>query len=200
MVDIAFLMLWPPCWNLTQYTAQSGDRETSILIRLLNSRPSTVHDCTFSIVIFPALWQGCKGTHIDTIVAKASLRSKLILRCFQYRDSGLLMHAFIIFVRSILEYCSVVWSPASKKDIVMIEAVQSRFTKRLSGFSKFPYEERLASLNCESLYSRRVKCDLVMCYQMLTGSVNIDTNAFFTRSYLNTTRGNSMKLFKRTRW
>ena len=74
--------------------------------------------------------------------------------------------------------------------------MQRRFTKRLSGLSKLSYEERLASLNCESLYSRRVKCDLVMCYQMLTGSVNIDTNAFFTRYYLSTTRGNSMKLFK----
>ena len=66
------------------------------------------------------------ASHIDTIVAKASLRSKLILRCFQYRDSGLLMHAFITFARPILEYCSVVWSLAFKKDIVMIEAVQSR--------------------------------------------------------------------------
>jgi len=40
----------------------------------------------------------CKLSHasrIDTTVAKASLRSKLILCCFQSRDSGLLMHAFI---------------------------------------------------------------------------------------------------------
>ena len=75
--------------------------------------------------------------------------------------------------------------------------MQRRFTKRLSGLSKLSYEERLASLNCECLYSRRVKCDLlVMCYQMLTVGVNIDTNGFFTRSYLSTTRGNSMKLFK----
>ena len=94
------------------------------------------------------------------------------------------MHAFITFVRPILEYCSVVWSPAFKKDIVRIEAVQHHFT--ISGFSKLSCEERLAGLNCESLYSRRVKCDLVMCYQMLTDSVNIDTNAFFTRSYLST--------------
>ena len=101
--------------------------------------------------------------------------------CFQSRESGLLMHAFITFVRPILEYCSVVWSLGFKKDIVRIEAVQRGFTKRLSGFSKLSYEQRLASLNCESLYSRRVKCDLVMCYQMLIGSVNIDTNAFFTR-------------------
>ena len=71
----------------------------------------------------------------------------LILPCFQSRDSILLMHAFITFVRPILEYCSVVWSPAFKKDIVRIEAVQRRFTKRLSGLSKLFYEERLASYN-----------------------------------------------------
>jgi len=50
------------------------------------------------------------ASRIDTIVAKASLRSKLILRCFQSRDPGLVMHEFITFVRPILEYCSVVWS------------------------------------------------------------------------------------------
>ena len=83
------------------------------------------------------------------------------MRCFQSRDPRLLMDAFITFVRPILEYCSVVWIHAFK-DIVRIEAVQRRFTKRLSGLSKLSYEERLASLNCESLYSRRVKCDLVM--------------------------------------
>jgi len=69
------------------------------------------------------------------------------------------MNAFITFVRPILEYCSVVRSPAFTKDLVRIEAAQRRFTKRLSGFSKLSYDERLASLNCESLYSRRVKCD-----------------------------------------
>ena len=82
---------------------------------------------------------------LTLIVAIASLRSKLILRCFQSRDSGLLMHAFITFVRPILEYRPVVWSPAFKKDIVRIEAVQRRFTKRLSGFSELSYEERLAT-------------------------------------------------------
>ena len=74
--------------------------------------------------------------------------------------------------------------------------MQSRFTKRLSGFSKLSYDERLASLNCESLYSRCVKCDLVMRYQMLTGSVNVDTDAFFTRFYFSTNRCNYMKLLK----
>ena len=43
------------------------------------------------------------------------LGPKLILRCFQSRDPGLLMHAFITFVRPILEYCLAVWSRAFKK-------------------------------------------------------------------------------------
>ena len=34
------------------------------------------------------------ASHIDTIVAKTSLRSKLILRCFQSRDPGLLICYF----------------------------------------------------------------------------------------------------------
>ena len=38
---------------------------------------------------------------LTLIVAKASFRSKLISRCFQYRDPGSLMHAFITFVRTI---------------------------------------------------------------------------------------------------
>ena len=38
-----------------------------------------------------------------------------------------------MYVRPILEYNSVVWSPSSKKDTDLIEKVQRRFTKRLFG-------------------------------------------------------------------
>jgi len=69
--------------------------------------------------------------------------------------------------------------------------VQRRFTKRLSGFSKLSCDERLAGLIVKASIAD-VLSDLVMCYQMLTGSVNIDTDAFYTLSYLSTTRGNSM--------
>ena len=41
--------------------------------------------------------------HIDRIVSKAALRAKLILKCFQSRDPGLLARAFCTFVRPILE-------------------------------------------------------------------------------------------------
>jgi len=67
--------------------------------------------------------------HINHIVAKASLRAKLILKCFITRDPKLLSKAFSVFVRPILEFLSVVWSPYFKTDINKIESAQKRFTK-----------------------------------------------------------------------
>jgi len=43
------------------------------------------------------------------------------------------MRAFIVYVRPIVEYCSVVWSHSLENDIELIEKVQRRFTKRLPG-------------------------------------------------------------------
>jgi len=43
----------------------------------------------------------------------------------------MLKRAFIVYVRPLLEYNSVVWSPYYKQDIETIERVQRRFSKRL---------------------------------------------------------------------
>ena len=42
------------------------------------------------------------SSHINMIVTKASLRAKLIIRCFQSHDPSLLITAFCVFVRPIL--------------------------------------------------------------------------------------------------
>ena len=51
------------------------------------------------------------SAHIDRIVTKASQRTRLILMCFSTRDPAVLMMAFNTYVRPILEYATVVWSP-----------------------------------------------------------------------------------------
>jgi len=50
-----------------------------------------------------------------------------LLRCFETRDKDLLVRTFIAYVRSLVEYNSVVWSPHLKKDIETVEKVQRRF-------------------------------------------------------------------------
>jgi ribonuclease P/MRP protein subunit RPP40 len=67
--------------------------------------------------------------HLSKIVVEASQRAKLILKCFRSRDSQLLMRAFCTFVRPLLEFSSVIWSPYTIADLNRIESVQRSFTK-----------------------------------------------------------------------
>ena len=53
-----------------------------------------------------------------------------MLRCFETRDRDLLVRAFVTYVRTLMEYNSVVWSHDLKRDIEAIEKVQRRFTKK----------------------------------------------------------------------
>jgi len=113
--------------------------------------------------------------HIDNIVSKAALRAKLILKSFRSRDPSLLTRTFCMFVRPVLEYCSTIWNPCLKRDINKIESVQKRFTRRLSGLHNLSYSCRLARLNLDNLYCRRVKTDLTMCYKIINNLICIDT-------------------------
>jgi len=88
--------------------------------------------------------------HIDKIYAKASSRAKLILKCFNTRSAAVLLKAFCTFVRPILEYASVIWSPYYKRDIEKLESVQRMFTKRMSGLYRKSYCQRLALLQLDN--------------------------------------------------
>ena len=51
--------------------------------------------------------------HVNDIVSRAHKRAGAILRTFVSRDVNLLMRAFITYVRPIVEYNSVIWSPST---------------------------------------------------------------------------------------
>ena len=59
--------------------------------------------------------------HINEIVNKAHQRANHIIRCFVSGNTRVLVRAFIVYVRPILEYNSVIWSPSLRKDIDAIE-------------------------------------------------------------------------------
>ena len=101
--------------------------------------------------------------HVNEIVNKAHQRANHIIRCFVSGHISTLIRAFIVYVRPILEYNSVVWSPSLKKNIDLIEKVQRRFTKRLFGLKDLTYKERLVRLNLPSLELRRLYLDLILC-------------------------------------
>jgi len=84
----------------------------------------------------------------------------------------ILSKAFCVFVRPNLEFSSVIWNPGFKVDIDKIESVQKRFTRAC--LLHLAYAERLAQLNLLTLETRRVMTDLITCYKLLNGELDVD--------------------------
>ena len=103
----------------------------------------------------------------------------LFFRAFKCRNRNFIRRFFTTYIRPIVENCTTVWSPHLLKDIQLLESVQRKFTKRIPGLKNLPYGERLSILNLDTLECRRLCNDLVMCYKMLHGHVNIDYADFF---------------------
>jgi len=77
----------------------------------------------------------CFSEHIANIVRKAHQRANLIHWCFISKNPDLLVKAFKVYVRPILEFNSPVLSPSLSKGILLIESVQRKFTKRIPSMS-----------------------------------------------------------------
>ena len=140
------------------------------------------------------------SAHVNDVVSRAHKRTAAILRTFVSQDVNLLglMRAFITYVRPIVEYNSVVWSPSSAHDIDAVERVQRRFTKRLPGLKNMSYDQRMKILQLPSLELRRrpKHADLFWCYKVF-GLVLVQFDQLFVMSPNTVTRGHKYKLFKR---
>jgi len=95
------------------------------------------------------------------------------------RDPQSLTKAFITYVRPLLEYNSIIWSPYIKQDVDRIEQVQRRFSNRLRGLRTYTYENRLKSIDLPSLELRRLRNDLAWCYRIVFGLTVLKFSEFF---------------------
>ena len=66
------------------------------------------------------------------------------------------------------------------KDILLIESVQRKFTKRIPRMSGLTYYSRLQVLGLESLDIRRLRTDVLLVYRIMFGTVCLNSNEFFT--------------------
>ena len=103
---------------------------------------------------------------------------------------------YSILVRHHLQYCIQVWSPQHKKDVDLLEQVQTRATKMIKELEHFSYEERLRELRLFSLQKRMLQGKLTATFQYLKGTYKKDGEQLFTQSDNDRTRGNGFKLEK----
>jgi len=69
--------------------------------------------------------------HVAQIVSKARSRCAIYLKNFMTREPLLMKTFFKIYVRPILEYGSVIWSPGTHEGINLVEGVQRYFTNKI---------------------------------------------------------------------
>ena len=134
--------------------------------------------------------------HISKICSKSYYMINLIFRSFICRDPKFLISMFNIYVRSILEFNSCVWSPCDIGLINQLEKVQKRFTKRIPALTNLSYSDRLKRLNQATLETRRLQADLIQTYKIISGHDNLNFNDFFSfRPHNYSCRGNTQTLF-----
>ena len=95
-----------------------------------------------------------------------------------------------------MEYGNTIWGPFYEGDIKMVESIQRRATKMITGLHDKPYEERLKELKLPSLVYRRRRGDMIQMYKVINGLVRINVGDLFTSAKVSHTRGHPQRVYK----
>ena len=120
--------------------------------------------------------------HCKRISDTANAVLQQLARNFHYRDRHVFKKLYVQYVRPHLEFASPAWSPWTEADKEMIEKVQMRAVKMISGLTGVTYEEKCIELGLERLEDRRRKQDLLQTYKIFSGKDKVRPDTLFTRT------------------
>lgn len=98
-------------------------------------------------------------------------------RCSEFTDHRVIITLYVALVRSILEYCSQIWSPLYETYVDRIEKIQRKFTRflffkyKLSSV-KLPYRVRLKQLELLPLVARREYLDELTLFKIINSIID----------------------------
>ena len=130
--------------------------------------------------------------HIELQCAKANKILCIIRRSFEYLDKDMLRKLYTALIRPLLEYGHEITYPRFNKAATLLEGVQKRATKMIPELKNIPYEERLKTMNLQSLYYRRDRGDMMEVYKLSQGLYNVVS--ILTPESDHTRRGHAYKL------
>jgi len=127
--------------------------------------------------------------HIDSIVQKSYQMLGFIKRTTsRFNNPSSVIQLYYSFVRSRLEYASVIWCPQYSKYIDSIEKVQQRFVNYMNfKFNRHlhyqPYAARLHHYNLLRLSDRRTLSDMLCLFKIVNGVVESHFSVNFLQFY-----------------
>lgn len=102
-----------------------------------------------------------------------------LTRAFHYRDRHVFVRLYIQYVRPHLEFSSPAWSPWLAGDKEVLEKVQKRAIRMVSGLRADSYEGRLSELGLTTLEERRHQADMVQTYKIVTSKDRVNSETWF---------------------
>jgi hypothetical protein len=134
--------------------------------------------------------------HCSYAYSRANRMLGIIYRNIENKTVDIMLRLYKTMVRPHVEYCVSVWSPGYKKEKVLIERIQKRFTRMIPAMKGYDYPSRLRRLGLWTLEERRNRADLILLYKMMNGLAAPAFDQFFEISEEKRTRGHSRKLVK----
>lgn len=195
--DLTSIWSWCQGWliplNTTKCSVMHLGSNNPKLPYVLGYQPivSCNRQSDLGIIIVPSLkW----SDHISSIVRKANATVYLLRNAFSQFDVNSFKMLYPTFIRPILEYGAVIWSPYLVKDVTLLESAQRRATKMVRGLADLSYGDRLARLQLPYLSDRHRRGDLILTYRILHNNLSEDLGELFTLNTDTRLRGNALKL------
>ena len=99
---------------------------------------------------------------VQKALAKAMQTLSMLKRSFKYLSKDSFLFLYKLTSDHILNsYCAPTWSPHLAKDINALQQVQHHAIKLVKSLSILPYEDRVISLQLQSLFCSRQGSDLI---------------------------------------
>ena len=132
--------------------------------------------------------------HIRDVACKAGGLAQNFLKSTVCRSPEFMLFLWKTHIRPIMDYCSVIWNTGYSEDLRLLERVQRRWTKSISGLETLPYAERLAKLNLFSVQGRLLRSDLIQYWKIISNRSCISPDSLFTPQPHSTSRGHPLKV------
>ena len=105
-----------------------------------------------------------------------------ISRAFHYRDRHIFVRLYVQYVRPHLEFSTQAWSPWTAEDKQVLERVQQRAVRMVSGLTSREYEDRLKELGLKTLEERRHLADMAIVHKIMHRMGGLEPETWFERA------------------